>query len=90
MALCSKGYALRLLKGIPFFGGTRLLYWGDLDEDGYLILDNMRGYYPHVECVLMDEATVAFHPSEMREGPFQGKRTDLRLHADEAAGYRLL
>lgn len=66
------------------------MYWGDLDEDGYLILDNMRGYYPHVECVLMDEATVAFHPSEMREGPFQGKRTDLRLHADEAAGYRLL
>jgi hypothetical protein len=90
MALCSKGYALRLLKEIPFFGSARLLYWGDLDEDGYLMLDQVRGYYPHVQSVLMDEATVAFHQGEMQEVPFRGMRMDLRLKAGEAAGYALL
>lgn len=52
--------------------------------------DQTRRYYPHVQSVLMDEATVAFYQGEMREVPFRLKRTELQLQANAMVGYRLL
>ncbi|QGU06060.1 hypothetical protein COCCU_00460 [Corynebacterium occultum] len=42
----------------PFFRETPLFYWGDLDADGYAILDAVRALVPETLSVLMDEATV--------------------------------
>ena len=64
-ALASSGGALHLLKEIPLFHHTALYYWGDLDEKGFVMLHDMRLYYPHVKSLLMGEAVVAFHQEEM-------------------------
>ncbi|MCS5478112.1 DUF2220 family protein [Corynebacterium sp. YIM 101645] len=42
----------------PFFRAAPLIYWGDLDADGYAILDGVRAVVAEVSSVLMDRATV--------------------------------
>jgi hypothetical protein len=64
-ALASGGGALHLLKEIPLFNHIPLYYWGDLDERGFVLLHDMRLYYPAIKSVLMDETVVAFHQHEM-------------------------
>lgn len=39
----------------------RVRYWGDLDTHGFAILHLLRTQVPHVESVLMDEATLLAH-----------------------------
>ena len=38
-----------------------LLYWGDLDVDGFRILSNLRHLFPTVVSVMMDESTFDSH-----------------------------
>ncbi|KAF2415705.1 Wadjet anti-phage system protein JetD domain-containing protein [Microbacterium sp. B35-30] len=50
-----------LLGGIDWITGARIVYWGDIDSDGFAILDNLRSEMSprgvSVESILMDEAT---------------------------------
>lgn len=61
LAIWSRGKALSLLNDIPMFNNTSLYYWGDLDEDGYAMLNDFRGLYPHVQSRFMDMACVNTH-----------------------------
>lgn len=57
----TKGYAVDLVADLPWLVGARLLYWGDLDADGFAILNRLRAVLPagtEAESVLMDPATV--------------------------------
>jgi len=65
LAICSMGYSLHGLKDIPLFFRSSLIYWGDLDEDGFIMLGNFRQYYPHLQSVLMDHQTVLHHQKEI-------------------------
>ena len=38
-----------------------MFYWGDLDIDGFRILRDLRGVFPDVRSVLMDEETLNGH-----------------------------
>ncbi|RXK83670.1 Wadjet anti-phage system protein JetD domain-containing protein [Filimonas effusa] len=69
LAVCGWGKALSLLRQIPLLNRTRLFYWGDLDEDGFLMLNNFRELYPHVQSLLMDEKAVLAHEREMLKQP---------------------
>ena len=75
----------------------RIVYWGDIDADGYSILDNLRAELTirgvHVDSILMDEAARARYA---HLGVNRDKRGDLlkpssirlgTLTPDEAAGY---
>jgi hypothetical protein len=64
LAICSRGFAVNLLKGIPLFEKVKLLYWGDLDMHGFTILHQCRAIYQHVTSVMMDVETITFHQSE--------------------------
>lgn len=90
MAIFSKGYALHQFKNIPLFQKAKLIYWGDLDEDGFIMLHQFRQYYPHVRSAFMDETTVLCHMAEMSKIPFRRKLFDLQLLPNEAAAYKLL
>lgn len=57
IALQGQGYAVSRLKRAPFLRNRRLLYWGDLDSQGFEILAVLRRDFPHVESLLMDEST---------------------------------
>ena len=38
-----------------------MFYWGDLDIDGFRILRDLRGVFPEVRSILMDEETLNGH-----------------------------
>lgn len=61
LAIWSRGKALSLLTDIPMFTNTNLYYWGDLDEDGFAMLNDFRGLYPQVQSRFMDMACVNTH-----------------------------
>lgn len=52
------GYAANRLGRIPWIRSGRVVYWGDLDSDGFAILHALRSGCENVTSVLMDEATL--------------------------------
>jgi hypothetical protein len=54
MALGGVGDGVVQLAKLPWLATSRLLYWGDIDVDGYRILSGFRSRFPHVESIFMD------------------------------------
>lgn len=52
------GYAAPRLGGIPWIQAGRVIYWGDLDSDGFAILHALRSNCADVTSALMDEETL--------------------------------
>jgi hypothetical protein len=52
------GYAARRLRHIPWVKSGHIVYWGDLDSDGFAILHALRSGCDDVTSVLMDEDTL--------------------------------
>ncbi len=91
MVIFSKGYALNQLYDIPLLHASNLYYWGDLDEDGYIMLNRIRKHYPHIISVCMDEETVKVHSSEIGKQPIKYKaRIFDVLTAQENAAFEML
>ena len=57
IVIFGSGYGVENLKNVYWFNDKELFYWGDLDADGFQILSQFRGYFPHTKSVLMDKAT---------------------------------
>lgn len=51
------GFMISLLKDIDWLYTRNIYYWGDFDEHGFLILHQMRSYYPQAISVMMDKET---------------------------------
>ena len=66
-----------------------LLYWGDLDAQGFEILSQFRGYFPHTQSILMDWETFEkfFEHDAGTPTKITGK---LNLTNDELQLYELL
>jgi len=52
------GYGVTMLGAIPWICNAECRYWGDLDTHGFAMLNLARSCLPHVESLLMDEATL--------------------------------
>lgn len=57
IAIFGSGYSVHNLKNADWFKNLELLYWGDIDVQGFEILSQFRGYFPQTKSVLMDKAT---------------------------------
>lgn len=57
IALFGSGFTVYNLKNVRWFKNKELLYWGDVDAQGFEILSQFRGYFPHSKSVLMDKQT---------------------------------
>lgn len=57
IAVFGKGFAVHELKRVKWFHSLELLYWGDIDAQGFEILSQFRGYFPHCQSILMDQTT---------------------------------
>lgn len=91
MAICSSGKALHLLKDSSFFQMVKLFYWGDLDEEGFKMLNDIRSYYPEVESLFMDEETVLYHRCEVASQSTAYRTTKLQhLRPEEIAAFNRL
>ncbi len=55
------GFNISYLKDIGWLATKLIYYWGDIDEHGFQILNQLRSYYPHAKSMLMDMSTyIAF------------------------------
>ena len=57
IVIWGKGYGVASIKDSELLKSIDLIYWGDLDAQGFEILSQFRGYFAHVKSILMDKAT---------------------------------
>lgn len=62
------GFKVKLLKGCGWLVEKKIVYWGDIDSHGLLILSQLRGYFPQVEAMMMDFATLRYFEKELGVG----------------------
>lgn len=79
------GYGVDRLASARWLGTRNLLYWGDIDTHGFVILDRLRCYFPAARSLLMDRATLLAHQDHwsLEPAPFTGELE--RLYAEEHA-----
>ena len=87
IAICSRGYAVEHLTDIPLLNNSCLLYWGDMDEDGYRMLSITRQKYRHVQSVLMEEGDFLFHkpPADSQPTPYRKDTPQCLTDSEKAA-----
>ncbi|RXP60872.1 hypothetical protein EC396_04250 [Lutibacter sp. HS1-25] len=57
IALFGSGFSVSNLKNVYWFKHKELLYWGDIDVQGFEILSQFRSYFPQTKSILMDKPT---------------------------------
>lgn len=57
IVIFGSGYKVGVLKNVKWLEEKILYYWGDIDADGFAILSQMRGYFPKIQSLCMDEKT---------------------------------
>ena len=57
IAIFGSGFSVFNLKNVRWFYNLELLYWGDIDVQGFEILSQFRSYFPPTRSVLMDKQT---------------------------------
>ncbi len=87
MVVFGAGYGFDNLADAPWLREKEIYYWGDIDTHGFAILNQLRGFLPHVVSFLMDQQTLLSHRAlwgvEMQ--PETGTLT--RLNSEESALY---
>jgi hypothetical protein len=59
LGLGALGKGVTLLRYLPWLGSVPVVYWGDLDVQGFEILSSLRAIFPETGSVLMDAQTLA-------------------------------
>lgn len=57
LAICGDGFKIELLRTVEWLRQCRVIYWGDLDAHGFVILSRLRSFVPAAESVMMDVET---------------------------------
>ena len=78
------GYAVGRLAEIPWIRTGRIVYWGDLDSDGFAILHALRNGCSNVTSALMDEETLLGHQDLWVSEPKPATGTYPTLTASES------
>ena len=58
MGLGALGRAGSELRAVHWLATVPLVYWGDLDVEGFEILSALRAEFPNVRSILMDDAAL--------------------------------
>jgi hypothetical protein len=64
MVIFGGGYAVDALAPLGWLADLDLVYWGDIDTDGFAILNRLRRRFGHARSMLMDRATLLAHRSQ--------------------------
>jgi hypothetical protein len=64
LAIFGSGFALGSVAGLSWLQNKKIIYWGDLDTYGLVILNRLRARYPHVHSILMDVDTLLAHRTQ--------------------------
>ena len=89
IAIFGSGFSVFNLKNVRWFDKLKLLYWGDIDVQGFEILSQFRTYFPHTKSVLMDkQAFDTFFEND--NGTPTNISTKLNLTDEEQELYEIL
>lgn len=89
IAIFGRGYGVSNLKKASWLNDADLLYWEDIDAQGFEILSQLRGYFPHAKSILMDNATFEKFFEEDSGSPSLVS-TNLHLNDEENALYQTI
>ena len=84
------GYGLDRLKKCDWLDNLELYYWGDLDTNGFVMLDQFRSYFPLVKSMLMNSEIIKEHKEMWVKEEKQSIKELTHLTADEAKTYKEL
>lgn len=84
------GYGWEALAGATWLHRCQLHYWGDIDTHGFAILDQLRGYFPQAESLLMDRETLLAHHLHWGQETSPTQQALSRLSTQEAQVYDAL
>ncbi len=82
------GFNISYLKNIEWLKEKQFYYWGDIDAQGFQILNQCRSYFPNTKAVMMDEAT--FNSFQFGEGKPANNQTLNWLSEEELNLYNYL
>jgi len=57
IAIYGSGYGVSNLRNVDWLRNIEILYWGDIDAQGFEILSQVRGYLKQTKSILMDNHT---------------------------------
>jgi hypothetical protein len=81
MAIFGSGRAAALLAGIEWLKKAEILYWGDIDAEGFEILDNLLQFFPNASAFCMDVETLQAFAAAVTKGSGAKSKTLLHLSA---------
>lgn len=87
VALFGQGFAVSLLRNVPWLARCNIIYWGDIDGHGFEILSDLRGLFPHTRSVLMDRQTLDDNAATNNAAPCTGRFEHLTPLETELARY---
>ncbi len=79
-----EGKAVTRLETLKWLHHNRIVYWGDIDIDGFQILSTLRNLFPHAESVMMDRVTLEHHREYVVQGNGSPGTIRSNLTASEA------
>lgn len=82
------GFNVSYLKTIDWIKSKQFFYWGDIDAQGFQILNQFRTYFPNTIAVMMDEETLSNFKSA--QGTPASNQNLQRLTEDELKLYNYL
>lgn len=82
------GFRVNSLRDIEWIKANRFFYWGDLDAQGFQILNQFRTYFPGTTAVMMDVETLS--KFSVRSGTPAGYQNLQRLSETELKLYQYL
>jgi len=87
LAVFGAGFDVLRLARLRWLDEARILYWGDIDTHGFVILERLRSTFPQVTSVLMDAATLAAHRGQWVREPRPSREHLGRLSEAESQVY---
>jgi hypothetical protein len=84
------GMGITQLFHIEWLKSARIVYWGDLDVQGFQILAMLRRHYPNVTSVLMDMETIRNYEPMSTAGTEHEPDLPLELSESEADAFHYL
>jgi hypothetical protein len=73
LAIFGSGYAIDLLRSVPWLDCQPLHYWGDVDTHGFAILSRLRATWPHAQSFVMDRGALLAHRELWTEEPMESR-----------------
>ncbi len=84
IAIRGEGNAVSRLESLSWLNENRILYWGDIDVDGFLILSRLRNLFPQTQSIMMDQKTLSDHETGIVSGNETMPTMPTNLTASEA------